>query len=101
VQFVDNRAGRESGATLSDAVFSQVEFDNPYNTALYLLEPNTHAVYKIGSHPSSLEVAGQLRAEWDQEDNLFGSIPVSAMAIDLNRYLFLCIGNQVYYATIP
>jgi hypothetical protein len=99
--FVDTRPGRQSGITLSDAVFSELMFDAPYNTALYLLEPNTHAVYKVSPHPSSLELGGQFQTSWEQERTQFQNTPVSAMTIDRNRYLFLCIGNQVFFAAIP
>lgn len=99
--FTDYRSGHRSGTTLADAVFSQLAFDVPYNTALYLLEPNTHAVYKVSAHPSSLELGGQFHASWEQERKQFQNNPASAMAINSNRYLFLCIGNQVYFAALP
>jgi hypothetical protein len=36
----------------------------------------------------------------DQEISLFTS-PISAMAIgnSPNRYIFVCVGNQIYFAT--
>ena len=99
--FTDRRAGHKSGTTLTDAVFSQLAFDAPYNTALYLLEPNTRAVYTVSPHPSSLELGGQFHGTWEEERTLFQNQPATAITIDTNRYLFLCIGNQVYFAAIP
>ncbi|KAF0106665.1 MAG: hypothetical protein FD146_2464, partial [Anaerolineaceae bacterium] len=99
--FVDTRAGHQSGPSITDAVFSQLAFDAPYNTSLYLLEPNTHAVYKISPHPTSLELGGQFHASVKTEKETFQNTPASALAIGTDRTLFLCIGNQVYFAAMP
>jgi len=99
--FLDGRAGHQPGPTITDAVFSQVMFDAPFNTSLYLLEPNTQAIYKFSPRPSSLELGGQFHAGWEMEAKQFQSIAASAMAIDTNRTLFLCVGNQVYFAAMP
>jgi hypothetical protein len=100
-QFVDARAGRQSGTSITGAVFSQTAFDAPYNTSLYLLEPNTHAVYKINPHPTSLELDGQFHASVKTEKETFRVTAASALAIGTDRTLFLCIGNQVYFAAMP
>jgi hypothetical protein len=99
--FVDPRLGNQSGPILADAGFSQVVFDVPYNTALFLLEPNTKGVYKFNPHPTALELLGQLHASTKLEKLTFQNIPASALAIDTNRTLFLCVGNQVYFAVMP
>jgi hypothetical protein len=99
--FVDNRAGHPSGSsTLTDAVFSQMAFDNPFDTSLYLLEPKTHAVYKSSPRPGTLELNGQFRASAAVDATLFTS-DVSALTIGTNRSIFLCIGDQIYYADMP
>lgn len=99
--FTEVRAGYPSGATISEAVFSQLAFDAPYNTALFLLEPNAHAVLIVNPHPTSLVLAGQFHASWEMERTSFQAAPITVMAIDTNRYLYLCIGDQVYYAALP
>jgi hypothetical protein len=99
--FVDNRAGHSSGgATLTDAVFSQMAFDNPFDTSLYLLESKTHAIYKSSPRPGTLELNGQFRAS-AQFDALYFTSDVSAMTIGTNRYIFICVGNQIFYADMP
>jgi hypothetical protein len=99
--FVDNRAGRQSGgATLPDAVFSQMEIAHPFERPLYLLEPKTHAVYMSTPLSDTLELNGQFRASATVDATLFTS-DATAMAVGTNRYIFLCIGNQIYYAEMP
>jgi hypothetical protein len=99
--FVDTRAGHSSGGpTLADAVFSQMVFDNPFDTSLYLLEPKTHAIFQSSPRPGTLELNGQFRAS-AQFDALYFTSDVSAITIGTNRYIFLCVGNQIYYADMP
>jgi hypothetical protein len=99
--FVDNRTGHPSGgSTLPDAVFSQMAFDNPFDTSLYLLEPKTHAVFKSSPRPGTLELNGQFRASAVFDAVQFTSDAL-AMTIGTNRFIFLCIGNQVYFAEMP
>jgi hypothetical protein len=99
--FMDSRAGHKPGPTITDAVFNQMMFDAPFNTSLYLLEPNTQAIYKVSPRPSSLELGGQFHAGWEMQATQFQKTAASAMAIDTNRTLFLCVGNQVYFAAMP
>ncbi|MBM3152828.1 MAG: hypothetical protein FJZ96_11625 [Chloroflexi bacterium] len=95
---VDNRPGHQSGPTITDALFTQMTFASPPDPSLYLLVPNTQAVYRFSPRPDSLNLQAQLRATVNQSRELSG-LQASAMAISPSRYLFLSIGNQVYYAT--
>jgi hypothetical protein len=62
-----------------------------------MLVPNTHAIYRFSPRPESLNLLGQFRATIEQSKRF--TIPATAMAISSNRYLFISIGNQVYFAT--
>jgi hypothetical protein len=99
--FADYRAGRQSeSSTLPDAIFNRMEIAHPFESPLYLLEPKTHAVYMSNPRPDSLELKGQFRAS-AQFDALYFTSDVSAMTVGTNRYVFICIGNQIYYAGMP
>ncbi len=94
--FNDNRPGHQAGSAITDAVFSQMVFADTPDRSMYLLEPLTQAVYRISPGSDTLVLQGQLRATVDQSKTFTAS--ATAMAISPNHYLFLSIGNQVYYA---
>jgi hypothetical protein len=97
--FDDPRAGHHSGATLSDAVFSQMLFAGPSDPSLYMLASWTKAVYRFSISPDKvLSLQSQFQANAEQRNSFFSS-PVTAMAISPNRYIFLSVENQVYFAT--
>jgi hypothetical protein len=96
--FDDPRPGHLSGATITDAVFTQMLFAGPSDPALYMLESKTKAVYRFSARPDSLNLLGQFQPTVDQRRVQFTS-PVTAMAVSPNRYIFLSLDDQVYYAT--
>jgi len=71
-------------------------FASAPDPSLYMLEPLTKAVYRFSPRSDSLELRGQFRAAIDQP---LSSGPATAMAISPNRFIFLSVGNQVFYAT--
>ncbi len=93
----DDRPGHQSGPIITDAIFTQMSFAAPPDPSLYLLVPNTHAIYRFSPRPESLNLLGQFRATIEQSKRF--TSPATAMAISSNRYLFIGIGNQVYFAT--
>jgi hypothetical protein len=93
----DDRPGHQSGPFITDAIFTQMSFSAPPDPSLYLLVPNTHAIYQFSPRPDSLTLRGQFRATVEQSKRF--TSPATAMAISLNRYLFISIENQVYFAT--
>jgi hypothetical protein len=94
----DTRSGHQSGAVLSDAQFTEMTFTSSPDPSLYMLAPVTAAIYRFSPRPEALYLQNQFRAAVDQDKTLFTS-PISAMAISPNRYIFLCVGSQIYYAT--
>jgi len=92
--FSDPRPGRESGATLSDAVFNEILFSPPPDPSIFLLEPNTKTIYHFS-------VRLTLQRLYQAIDPLPDGL-ATAMAVDkINRNAFLAIGNQVYSAPLP
>jgi hypothetical protein len=96
--FVDTRPERQPGPRINDAIFTRMSFASAPDPSLYLLEPLTQAAYRFSPRPDSLELRAQFRAGMDQDSGM-ASGPATAMAISPNRYLFLSIGNLVYFAT--
>lgn len=99
IQFEDPRAGHLPGASISDAVFSQLLIAGPSDPSLYMLESLTKAVFRFNVSPDKVfSLQSQFQATADQRTSLFTS-PVSSMAISPNRYIFLSVDNRVYFAT--
>jgi hypothetical protein len=99
VTFVDTRPGQQSGSRLNDGIFTQITFASAPDPSVYMLEPLTRAVYRFSPRPDSVELRAQFRATPDLSANADFSRPATAMAISPNRYLFLSLGNQVYFAS--
>ena len=95
---VDTRPGHQSGPILTDALLTQMTFTSPPDPSLYMLEPLTASIYRFSPRPDALNMQSQFRAAVGQAKSIFTS-PVSAMAISPNRYIFLSVGNQIYYAS--
>lgn len=95
---IDNRLQHQSGPTLSDAIFTSLMFASPPDPSLYFLEPNTQAIYRFSPRSEGLLLQGQFRADSTLVKTAF-TTQASALAISPSRALFLCVGNQVYYAT--
>jgi len=93
----DNRSGHQSGPVLSDAQLTGMTFTSPPDPSLYMLAPDKATIYRFSPRPEALFLQNQFRAAVSQERTMFPT-KVSAMAISPNRYIFLCVGNQVYYA---
>jgi len=92
----DTRSGHQSGPVLSDAQLTEMTFTSPPDPSLYVLAPDKAAIYRFSPRPEALFLQNQFRAAIGQERTMFTS-PVSAIAISPNRFIFLCVGNQVYY----
>ena len=91
--FNDLRVGRENGSHIDGAVFSEIQFAPPPDPSLYLLEPETRAIYHFSMR---LAFQRQYRAQGPLPDG-----PATAFAVGSNHQAFLAIGNQVYYALLP
>ena len=92
--YTDPRPGRESRALNEDAPFSQVLFVPPPDPSIYLLQPQSPAVYHL-----SVRLTFQRQF---QPRTPLGDRPATAFAVSReNRLLFLALGNQIYYANLP
>lgn len=92
--FSDPRPGRQSGATISDAVFSEILFSPPPDPSIYLLDPKSQSIYHFSVRLTLQRLY--------QSFNPLPEGPATAMEIDKeNRIAFMAIGNQVFYASLP
>jgi len=73
----DTRAGRQGGATLPDAIFTQVVFAPPPHIALALFDANNRPVGEGAALPQ---------------------VPISAMTFSPNQVLFVFVDGRLYYA---
>ncbi len=97
--FQDTRPERQPGPRINDAIFSQMTFASAPDPSLYMLEPLTRAVYRFSPRADSLELRGQFRAAMEAEtDGALQAGPATAMAIGPNRYIFISVGDQVFFA---
>lgn len=93
--YVDFRPGRESLPLTPPSPFAKIQSTLPPDPSLFLLEPATQAIY----HFSLRNLSFQRQYMPDRE---LASGQATAFTVDnIQRYLFLAIGNQVYYAVLP
>jgi hypothetical protein len=92
--YADPRPGRPSGPLIENAYFTEITFAPPPDPSLYLLEPNSHAIYH-------LSVRLTLQRQYRPLEPLTEG-PATAFAISRgNRTAFLAVGNQIFYAAMP
>jgi hypothetical protein len=96
--FLDARPERRPGPKINDAIFTAMSFASAPDSSLYMLEPLTRAIYRFTPRSDTLELRGQFRASMEQSNTLFDG-PATAMTISPNRYAFLSVGNQIFFAT--
>jgi hypothetical protein len=93
-EYADPRPGRPSGPLIEDAYFTEIYFAPPPDPSLYMLEPNSLAIYH-------LSVRLTFQRQYRPLDPLPEG-PATAFAISRgNRTAFLAVGNQVFYAAMP
>lgn len=92
--YTDPRPGMENGTHIQGAQFTEIQFSPPPDPSIYLLEPDSKAVYH-------LSVRLTLQRQY-QSSNPLPQGAASSFAINRgSRTIFLAIGNQVYYANLP
>jgi len=92
--YTDSRPGRQDGALIQDASFTELLFAPPPDPSIYLLDPVSKAIYHFS-------VRLTLQRQYRSQDPLPEG-PATAIAINKNnRTAFMAIGNQVYSATLP
>jgi hypothetical protein len=91
--FSDPREGREDGAYVQGAVFSEIQYAPPPDPSIYLLDPEERSIY----HFSKLLV-------YQRQYRSQNTLPVglaSAFTISQNQIAFMAIENQVFFSRLP
>jgi hypothetical protein len=89
----DMRQGGTSGPRMDGVIFSEIQFAPPPDPSLYLLEPETNAIYHFSVR---LTYQRQYRPASPIMDG-----PATAFTVSANHQVFIAAGNQVYYASLP
>jgi hypothetical protein len=92
-EFIDLRAGYQSGPVLQGTNFQQMQFAPPPDPSLYLFDPQAEAIYHL-----SLRLAFQ--RQYRPAQPLPGET-VAAFAVGPNRQAFIATDEQVYVAIMP
>lgn len=93
--YVDFRPGRENMPLIPPTAFTQIQNTLPPDPSLYFLEPQNQSVY----HFSLRNLAFQ-RMIAPESPPASGS--ATAFYVDnLQGYIYLAVGNQVFYAVLP
>ncbi len=92
-EYTDSRPGRQSGAVISDSLFSQVSYVSFPDRSMYMLDPHNQAVFYFSV---LFNFQTQYRAA-----GLLPDGQATAFAVSPDRLIFLAIGNSVYYAALP
>jgi hypothetical protein len=91
--FTDSRPGRHSAPLILDAQFSQILDTQPPDPSIYTLDPIHQSIYHFS-----------LRLNLQRQYRFIGPIPnevATAFTVDANRVIFMAVGNQVYFASLP
>jgi hypothetical protein len=91
--FVDHRQGRQDGPIILDAQFSQMLYTQPPDPSIYMLDPIHQAIYHFSV---KLNLQQQFRSK-----NPLPNTNATAFTVTQNRTVFMAVGNQVYYASLP
>jgi hypothetical protein len=90
----DPRPGHENGPLIEGAYFTEIQFAPPPDPSIYLLEPNSQAIYHF-----SVRLTFQRQY---QSGSSLPEGPATSFAINQgNHTVFLAIGNQIFYAALP
>ncbi len=92
--FTDPRPGRQSGPLIEDALFNQIQFSPPPEPSLYLLDPQSQAIYRFSV---LLTLDRQFRPAEPVQD-----LPATAATVNRSDHaIYMAVGNQIYYAPLP
>lgn len=92
--FIDPRPGRQDTPIIEGAYFTEVLFAHPPDPSIYLLEPGSQAIYHFSVR---LTFQRQFQSSQPLPDG-----PATAFTLShTNRTVFIAIGNEVFYATLP
>jgi hypothetical protein len=91
--FSDSRPGRQPGPQIANTSFSQILYIPPPDPSIYLLDPQSRAIYHFSVR---LNLQRQLQALQALPEGA-----ATAFTIGPDRTVFLALGNQVFYAILP
>jgi hypothetical protein len=91
--YTDPRPGRESGPTIEDAIFLQIQHTQPPEPSLYYLDPISRSIYHFSLR---LNLVQQYRPQVGFEEG-----PISAFAISPSRFIFIAMYNKVFISALP
>ena len=78
---------------IPDTQFNQIQFTQPPDPSIYLLDPETQAIYHFSLR---LTLQRQFRALEELPES-----PATAFSVSPNRSVFMAINDQVFVATLP
>jgi len=91
--YKDGRPGRESGPVIPDSLFSQVSYVSFPDRSMYMLDPHNQAIFYFS-----------VLFNYQTQYRAINDLPTgqaTAFAVSPDRYIFLAIGNLLYYAFLP
>ncbi|MFM8322778.1 MAG: hypothetical protein ACKOC5_17845 [Chloroflexota bacterium] len=94
-RYTDFRPGRDGLPLVPPAPFVQLQNTAPPDPSLFLLEGQTQAIY----HFSLRNLAFQ--QQYLPQEPLAGGAATAFLVDNLERYLYLALGSQIYYAVMP
>lgn len=93
VVYTDGREGRSNRPQILGVTFSLIQYTQPPDPSVYLLDPQEQAVYHFSVR---LTFQRQYRSANDLPEG-----PATAFVVAPNRQIFMAVGNQVFYAVVP
>jgi hypothetical protein len=92
--YVDKRPGRQDGPIILDAQFNQILYAQPPDPSIYLLDPIHQSIYHFS-------VKLTLQEQFRSKNTMPSNTNATAFTVTQNRTVFMAVGNQVYYASLP
>jgi hypothetical protein len=92
--FIDKRQGRQDGSLILDAQFSLMLYTQPPDPSIYMLDPVHQSIYHFS-------VKLTLQEQFRSKNPLPSNTNATAFTVTQNRMIFMAVGNQIYYASLP
>lgn len=89
----DSRPGRQDGATIPDAHFSQIQLTDAPLESLFMLDPVARSIYQFNL---SLNLQRQFQPKAELPAGL-----ITAFAVSPQQSIFIAIQDQIYFGYIP
>jgi hypothetical protein len=89
----DTRPGRQTGPTVQNAVFYQLQHTQRPEPSLYYLDPKDQSIYQFSL---KLNLVQQYRPDIDLGDEF-----ITAFTISPTKTIFMALENEIYLAYLP